>query len=141
MTERNEGQYFYIDDGELDAYLFHEGTFYRAYEFMGAHPYKKGRKKGHRFVVWAPRAKEVYLVGDFNQWHEWNLPMERIPGSGLWSIVVQDVQDFDKYKYRIIAETGEVRYKADPFAFHAGTRPETDSKVYDIKGFNWQDRK
>jgi len=141
MTDRNEVQYFYIDDGELDAYLFHEGTFYRAYEFMGAHPYKKGRKKGHRFVVWAPRAREVYLTGDFNGWHEWSLPMERIPGSGLWSIVVQDVQDYDKYKYRIIAETGEVRYKADPFAFHAGTRPETDSKVYDIKGFNWQDRK
>ncbi len=140
MTEKNNTQYFYIDDGELDAYLFHEGTYYRAYEFMGVHPYKKGKKKGHRFVVWAPRAREVYLTGDFNEWHEWSLPMERIPGSGLWSIVVMDIEEFDKYKYRIIAETGEVRYKADPFGFHSGTRPETDSKVYDIKGFNWQDK-
>ena len=98
-------------------------------------------KAGTRAVVWAPRAREVYLVGDFNQWHETDLPMKRIGESGLWSIVVEDVEQYEKYKYRIISPTGEVRYKADPYAFHADTRPFTDSKVFDIKGFNWQDKK
>ncbi len=139
MTEKMDNGYFYIDDGEIDAYLFHEGTYYRSYEFLGVHPYKKGGDNGYRFVVWAPRAKEVYLVGDFNNWNEWDLPLKKIENSGLWSIVVKGVEEYDKYKYRIIAETGEVRYKADPYAFHAGTRPVTDSKVYDIKGFNWRD--
>lgn len=132
--------YFYIDDGEEDAYLFHEGTSYRSYEFMGVHPYKKRKIQGHRFVVWAPRAKEVYLTGDFNFWDHWNLPMKRIEGSGLWQIVIPNGQEFHSYKYRIISETGEVRYKADPYAFHADTRPLNDSKIYDIKGYQWGDK-
>lgn len=140
MNDILEKNYFYIEDGELDAYLFHEGTFYKSYEFLGAHPYKKGKRKGYRFVVWAPRAKEIYLTGDFNFWDNFNLPMKRIGGSGLWNIVVEGVKEYDKYKYRIIAETGEVRHKADPFAFHSDTRPLNDSKVYDIKGYKWNDK-
>jgi 1,4-alpha-glucan branching enzyme len=135
-----ENEYFYIEEGEMDAYLFHEGTFYRAYEFMGAHPYKKGRKKGHRFTVWAPRAREVFLVGDFNQWDSVSLPMKRIGTSGLWQIIITTAEEYDKYKYRIIAEDGEVRMKADPFGFHMDTRPLTDSKIFDIKGYQWNDR-
>ncbi|MDX9916694.1 MAG: 1,4-alpha-glucan branching protein GlgB [Gudongella sp.] len=130
----------YIDDGALDAYLFHEGTFYKAYEFLGVHPYKKGRIKGHRFVVWAPAAKEVYLTGDFNQWDDFAMPMRKIKDSGLWSIVITCANEYDKYKYRIVTQDGEVRMKQDPFAFHSDTRPLTDSKVYDIKGYKWNDR-
>lgn len=136
----SDNVYFYIDDGELDAYLFHEGTYYRAYEFMGVHPYKKGRNKGHRFVVWAPRAREVFLVGDFNQWDDFSLPMKRIGDSGLWNIVVTNVEEYNKYRYRIITESGEVRMKLDPFGFHMETRPLTDTKVYDIKGYKWNDK-
>ncbi|TFZ41418.1 1,4-alpha-glucan branching protein GlgB [Soehngenia longivitae] len=133
-------KYHYPKEGELDAYLFHEGTFYKAYEFMGAHPYNKRYFHGYRFVVWAPRAREIYLTGDFNDWDETSLPMQRISNSGLWHIAVEGVEEYDKYKYRIITEQGEVRYKADPFAFHSDTRPFTDSKVFDIKGYKWNDR-
>lgn len=140
MNDNLEKNYFYIEDGELDAYLFHEGTFYKSYEFLGAHPYKKGKRKGYRFIVWAPRAKEVFLTGDFNYWDNLNLPMKRIGGSGLWNIVVESASQYQNYKYRIISETGEVRHKADPYAFHSDTRPLNDSKVYDIKGYKWNDK-
>ncbi|MFA5577608.1 MAG: 1,4-alpha-glucan branching protein GlgB [Tissierellaceae bacterium] len=128
--------YHYIENGELDAYLFHEGTYYRSYEFLGAHRVQTGV----RFVLWAPNAKELYLMGDFNNWHGTSLPLRRIKNSGLWNIVVEDVKDFDSYKYRIIGREGEERIKADPYGFHAETRPHTASKYYDIKGFKWSDK-
>lgn len=134
-------QFFYIEDGEMDAYLFHEGTFYRSHEFLGSHPIEKDGEEFIRFITWAPRAREVYLVGDFNQWHETSLPMERIGDSGLWNICVEGVDVFDCYKYRIIAQDGETRMKADPYAFHAEERPHTASKYYDIDGYKWGDEK
>lgn len=131
--------YFYWEEGEKDAYLFHKGLSYKSYEFLGAHPIKKGKKEAVRFVVWAPRAKEVYLIGDFNNWHETSLPLERIGETGLWNICLKGVKEFDSYKYRIASYNGEVRIKADPYAFHAETRPKTASKYYDLKGFKWED--
>lgn len=131
-----ENDFTYIDNGAMDAFLFHEGTFYKSYEFLGAH-YIQGQ--GYRFVVWAPRAKEVYLTGDFNNWNQISLPMKRIGESGLWNIIVKNVSEYDCYKYRIISWEGEELYKADPYAFHAEERPNTASKFYDIKGFMWED--
>lgn len=128
---------FYIEDGQLDAYLFHEGTYYKSYEFLGAHKIQGGV----RFVVWAPQAKEVYLIGDFNQWHKTNLPLKKIENSGLWNICITNVEEYDSYKYRIISKDGEERIKADPYAFHAETRPNTASKYYNLKGFKWTDDK
>ncbi len=128
--------YSYIKDGDLDAYLFHEGTFYRSYEFLGCHK----TKEGVRFVVWAPWAKEAYLIGDFNQWNSTSLALKRIGNSGLWNIVVKGVNEYDAYKYRIISMEGEERIKADPYAFHAETRPLTASKYFDLKGFSWSDK-
>lgn len=128
---------FYIEDGQLDAYLFHEGTFYKSYEFLGAHRIEGGV----RFVVWAPRAQEVYLIGDFNDWHETNLPLKKIENSGLWNICLNNVNEYDCYKYRIISEDGEVLIKSDPYAFHTETRPNTASKYYNLKGFKWTDDK
>lgn len=133
-------KYFYLKTGEEDAYLFHNGISYKSYEFLGAHPIKRGRKKAVRFVVWAPRAKEVYLIGDFNDWHDTNLPLKRIGDSGLWNICVEGVKEFDSYKYRIISYRDEVRIKSDPYAFHAETRPRTASKYYDLKNFEWGDK-
>lgn len=134
-------KYTYIETGEMDAYLFHEGTYYRSYEFLGAHPVEIDGRDYVRFVVWAPRAREVYIIGDFNDWHETNLPLRRIGESGLWNICLEGVEEFDCYKYRIIAPDGEVRIKADPYAFHAEERPKTASKYYDIKGYRWNDRR
>lgn len=108
---------------------------YKSYEFLGAHPV------GHevRFVVWAPRARQVYLIGDFNQWREDELRLEPIE-AGLWSIQIGGVEEYHSYKYLIITEQGEKLYKADPYAFHAETRPKSASKYYDIKGFQWTDQ-
>lgn len=138
MTEL---EFRYLDDGLMDAHLFHEGTFYKSYDFLGAHPVVIDKKNYTRFVVWAPYAKEIHLCGDFNEWDENSLPMKKIPESGLWNICAAGVKDFDAYKYRILSKDNEVRMKADPYAFHAEERPATASKVYDIRDFEWTDQK
>lgn len=134
-------KYTYIEEGEMDAYLFHEGTYYRSYEFLGAHQLFIDSQSYVRFILWAPRAREVYLTGDFNDWHETSLPMGRIGDSGLWNICVENVEEYDCYKYRIIGQDNEIRIKSDPYAFHAEERPKTASKFYDIKGYKWTDKR
>lgn len=136
--ERNS-KYVYSEDVDFDAHLFHEGTYYKSYEFLGAHPIVIEGVQYVRFVVWAPRAKEVYLIGDFNDWNNTSLPLERIKLSGLWNICVRDVEQYNAYKYRIITEHNEERIKADPYAFHTEERPKSASKYYDIKDFQWSD--
>lgn len=131
--------YFYTKKGQFDAHLFHEGTFYESYTFLGAHKLEEDEEYV-RFIVWAPRARQVFLTGDFNNWNETNLPMERIEESGLWNICVKGVSQFDSYKYRIITEENEVLMKADPYAFHAEERPKSASKFFDIGGFDWSDK-
>ncbi|HCX64327.1 MAG TPA: 1,4-alpha-glucan branching enzyme, partial [Eubacteriaceae bacterium] len=123
-------------EGALDAHLFHEGTFFRSYEFLGAHPFKNSV----RFVVWAPNARLVYVTGDFNGWQSDTLPMRRISDSGLWEICVKTVKEYDNYKYRICTQDGRILYKADPYAFHAEERPNTASKYYDIQNYPWKDQ-
>ncbi|WFA08496.1 1,4-alpha-glucan branching protein GlgB [Tissierella sp. Yu-01] len=113
---------------------------FRSYEFLGAHKTIENGKEKVQFTVWAPNAKEVYLTGDFNDWNEVNLPLKKLK-DGLWSIIVDDVKEFDSYKYRIIFKNNKVLYKADPYAFHAENPPKTASKYYDIKGFKWKDEK
>ncbi len=127
--------FHYIKDGEMDAYLFHQGTYYKSYEFLGAHKIEDSV----RFVVWAPNARQVFLTGNFNNWHKANLPLRRIGESGLWNICLRHIKEFDTYKYRIVTQEGEEIYKSDPYAFHAETRPYTGSKYYDLKGFQWTD--
>lgn len=139
MDSNNE--YVYAKDTDFDAHLFHEGTYYKSYEFLGAHPIEIHGVAYVRFVVWAPRAKEVYLIGDFNNWNETSLPLEKIKFSGLWNICVPAVEEYDAYKYRIITEQNEIRIKADPYAFHAEERPNSASKYYDIQDFQWADDK
>lgn len=108
---------------------------YKSYEYLGAHPV--GDEV--RFVVWAPRARDVYLIGDFNNWKEVDLRLEPIE-DGLWTIQIRGVEEFDSYKYLIISQEGEKLYKADPYAFHAETRPKSASKYFDIRGFDWTDQ-
>lgn len=131
----------YDRDISHDAYLFHEGKNYEAFNMLGAHKYKKaGIKDGISFTIWAPRAKEVYLIGDFNDWNETSIPLARFAETGIWQVVVEGVKQFDSYKYRIVSETGEVRIKADPFAFHAEERPRSASKYFDLNGYKWGDK-
>ncbi len=113
---------------------FASGTCSRAYEFMGCHKIKEG----FIFRVWAPNAAGVCLVGSFNNWDISACPMHSI-GYGVWEATVKNVNVYDEYKYYIKKQDGGFVYKSDPYAFHACTRPENSSKVYDLDGFEWTD--
>lgn len=135
-------QYFYVKGHSLDAHTFHEGKNYQSYKFLGAHLVKdKEGRAATRFVVWAPNAQFVNLVSEFNDWNEYDLPLARISGSGVWGICVYDVEEGQSYKYRIVTADNRILYKADPYAFYAEVRPNTASRVYNIEGYQWNDAK
>lgn len=136
-----EKGYFYLNEGEFDVHLFHEGTFYKSYEFFGAHPIERYGVDAVRFTVYAPNAAHVALVGAFNEWSDDGYPMQRLMGSGIYQICVPNVQIFDAYKYKIHTQSGDVLYKADPYAFHAEERPHTASKYFNLEGYIWHDQK
>lgn len=119
-------------------HLFHEGTARRAYEFMGAHLCAENGVPGCVFRVWAPHAREVFVQGDFNGWSRKH-PMTRISEQGLWEAFAEGAQPYQSYKYEIIDLLGEAALKADPYAFHAETRPGTSSKIFDLSGYPWDD--
>ena len=126
-------------DGILDAaaYFFHQGTNYRAYEYMGAHQTDCGDRV---FRVWAPNALSVSLVGDFCNWHT-GIPMDRIDVGGIWQCTVDSgVSAFgDKYKYKIMGCDGVSRYKTDPYACFAESLPNGASIICDELSYNWRD--
>ncbi|MBE7028041.1 MAG: 1,4-alpha-glucan branching protein GlgB [Ruminococcaceae bacterium] len=114
---------------------FCEGKAKKLYEVFGAHKSKNGT---WRFCVWAPRAKSVSLVGDFNDWESGRCIMENKGNSGIWECE-SDAVEFDNYKYSIETQDKRVILKTDPFAFHMETRPKTASKIYELSGFKWTD--
>jgi len=114
---------------------FLQGRSQKAYEYFGAHLLPDGRC---RFTVWAPNAKNVSLVGDFNNWQPGTEPMWRQP-SGEWTCTIPGFKPGDIYKYAIEWHSGKIVMKADPYAFHAETGPGTGSKIWDIGGFKWSD--
>ena len=128
----------YRDADQLNTYLFHEGTAISAYEYMGAHATTHDGVSGYMFRVWAPRAKAVSVVGDFNFWDIEAHPMHKIT-DGIWEVFVPGGQPYDAYKFAVTGADGKLRYKADPYAFHAETRPGTSSKLYTIDGYEWKD--
>ena len=125
---------------DLDCYLFGAGTHYDIYQKLGAHPKTYKGKEGIYFAVWAPHAREVHLVGDFNGWNPEANPMTKIPDSGIWEYFNPGMQMGELYKFAITTESGKILYKADPFAFSAEYRPGTASVTTDIQGFHWTDK-
>ena len=125
--------------GELDQYLFGQGTHYDLYKKMGSHLVTDGRKKGAYFAVWAPNAKAVSVVGDFNNWDKDKNPMVREEPLGIYTCFIQGIEEDMIYKYCIETKTGDFLYKADPFANYAEVRPGTASKVHDISHLKWSD--
>ena len=109
-----------------------------AYTFLGAHPDQVNGQDGYRFRVWAPNAVSVSLMGNFNDWDPENCQMQHIEG-GIWEVFQPGMQRYDIYKYVIHTKDGRLLAKADPYAFHAETRPNTASKIYDISGYAWGD--
>ena len=136
-----EGRSFMSNITEYDMYLFGNGTHYEIFRKMGAHPFADKRKKGIVFDVWAPHAKEVYLIGEFNGWNEKSHPMERLEPAGIYELAVKEAKIGQMYKYLIITEDGRKLYKADPFANYAELRPGTASRIADINGFTWKDQR
>lgn len=126
---------------ELPIYLFHQGTAAKAYELMGAHPAAQNGKAGYLFRVWAPNAKNVAVMGDFNQWDEAGFPMERLTPQGIWQIFIPNIKEYSAYKYIIEDTHGNLITKADPYGFHMETRPGTASKTFNMDKYVWKDLK
>ena len=118
--------------------VFHTGDSVRAYDFLGAHLVYRNDKNGVVFRVWAPTARSVSVAGDFNNWNNEANYMYNI-GYGVWEVFVEGVKEFCTYKYCIESEYGDRLMKADPYAFHAQTRPGQASVVYDIESYSWND--
>jgi 1,4-alpha-glucan branching enzyme len=116
--------------GELDVYLAGEGRHEQLYERLGAHVRELEGVVGTSFAVWAPNARSVSVVGDFNSWDGRLLPMRSLGASGIWELFVPGVVEGARYKFEIRAQDGELRLKADPLAFHQEPPPRTDSIVH-----------
>ena len=125
---------------DYDRYLFHEGSLFESYKILGAHLVDQNGLTGVQFAVWAPRALEVSVVGDFNQWDRTRHTMARIPESGLWVLVVPGLNEGDIYKYDILTPQHEWQLKADPYAFFSEIRPQTASVVWKLDKYDWQDK-
>ncbi len=123
-------------------YYFNQGELVDAYEHFGAHLIKDdhGTIIGTRFTVYAPHAKAVHVVGEFNDFQGWMHQMSKIDAAGVWRIEMPYNYEWNAYKYEIETHDGRIVYKSDPYAFYSGLRPETTSKVYDLQGYHWQDQ-
>ena len=126
---------------EVPLYLFHQGKNAEAYKLFGSHFVEKDGVRGVVFRVWAPKAADVSVVGDFNHWNREESYMKKISDGGIWELFIPGLKKFDNYKYSIKTERGQIKLKADPYGYHMETRPNTASKVYDISGYNWKDSK
>ena len=126
---------------EVPLYLFHQGKNAEAYKLFGSHFAEKDGVSGVVFRVWAPKAADVSVVGDFNHWNREESYMKKISDGGIWELFIPGLKKFDNYKYSIKTERGQIKLKADPYGYHMETRPNTASKVYDISGYNWKDSK
>ena len=111
--------------GELDLHLVGEGRHEELYERLGAHVREIGGVTGTAFAVWAPNARSVSVVGDFNSWDGRLHPMRSLGSSGIWELFVPGVQDGAKYKFEVRTQDGRLRLKADPVAFAAEVPPRT----------------
>jgi 1,4-alpha-glucan branching enzyme len=125
--------------GEVDGHLLSRGVHYKLYEVLGAHPVVHQGVKGVKFAVWAPNAKAVSLVGDFNFWNGRVNPMRSMGHSGVWELFVPGLKEGEKYKFEIKTQEEPVRLKADPFANGCEMRPSTASIVRDLEQHVWQD--
>ncbi len=126
---------------EFPMHIFHEGTNFNASDFFGSHGGEVNGKKGAFFRLWAPHAKSVSLVGDFNEWDRNKTPMYRLQDDSVWEVFVENVEQYFTYKYSIETAHKSIVMKSDPYGFHMETRPDTATKFFDISGFEWTDDK
>ena len=137
MTEEKTVQPYEI--GELDQYLFGNGTHYELYKKMGAHLVTVDGVKGVYFAVWAPHAKSVSVIGEFNEWDLNADMMQRHDPMGIYTKFVPGAKEGQLYKFCIETQNGAKIDKADPFANYAELRPGNASRITDISNLNWSD--
>lgn len=127
---------------DFDLHLLGEGAHYRSYEKLGAHLTQLKGTPGVRFAVWAPNANSVSVIGDFNGWNRNSHPMKCCGDSGIWELFVPKIGAGEVYKYFIRSNNhGQELEKADPYGFASEVRPRTASKVCELDGYNWKDKK
>ncbi len=124
--------------GDLDLHLVGEGRHEQIYRRLGAHPIEVQGVAGTAFAVWAPNARSASVVGDFNSWDGRLHPMRSLGATGIWELFVPDLGPGTKYKFELRAQSGELRVKADPYAFEAEVPPQTASIVSQSE-FDWSD--
>ena len=129
----------HTDPSDLPIYLFKQGNNCEAYRYFGAHIETRAGESGVVFRVWAPHAAAISVVGDFNSWKPGSHPMHKVDQDSVWELFIPGMKEYDVYKYCVTTRAGDLVYKADPYAFHAETRPSNGSKVYDLSGFAWHD--
>ena len=137
---RYDPYYFEVHFEELDQHLFGEGTHLRLFDKLGAHLKEIEGIQGTRFTVWAPNAKRVSVVGEFNHWNGLQHPMQAIGSSGIWELFLPGIGEGMLYKFEIKGQNGEVFLKSDPFAFASEIRPSTASRVANLEDYVWQDK-
>ena len=125
--------------GELDLHLFSEGNHHRIYDKLGAHLREVNGVRGCSFSVWAPNARRVSVVGDFNGWDGRVHPMRKWQGLGVWEIFLPGVQEGTHYKFEVLGAHGGVQLKSDPFAFYNQHGIKTSSMVWDLGRYGWSD--
>ena len=125
----------------LDLYLFAEGKHYQIFDKLGAHPMEIAGVKGTYFAVWAPHARAVSVVGDFNMWDARLHPMRTLEVSGVYEVFIPGVEPWAVYKYQILTRTNEILMKSDPYANCAELRPNNASVVAELSEFQWTDKK
>ncbi len=118
---------------------FNAGINYEVYKYLGAHPANIDGVKGYTFAVWAPMAKRVSVVGDFNLWDGRRHMMNRVEDTGVFTLFIPGLNGGELYKYEIKKFDGQNILKADPYAYASQKRPENASVLYDIEGFRWSD--
>lgn len=124
--------------GQMEHYLFHRGEYRQAYEYFGAHP----NRSSTIFRIWAPTAKSVAVVGDFNNWNAREEDYcQKITNEGIWEVEIKKVKKGTIYKFQIETSWGQKILKADPYAFYSELRPQTASVVNGISKFRWGDKK
>ena len=126
---------------DYDVYLFAEGKNYDIYEKLGAHPMTIDGVKGTYFAVWAPNARRVSVVGDFNMWDGALNPMQIHSASGIYELFIPEVLPGAVYKFQILTRNGDILYKADPYGNQTQVRPDNANIVVDLRNFKWSDSK
>jgi 1,4-alpha-glucan branching enzyme len=137
--ERDDQYRFPPTIGEVDLHLFNEGTHRRLWEKLGAHATAVNGVAGVAFSVWAPSAQRVSVVGDFSQWDGRIYPMRVLGSSGVWELFIPGIEAGALYKYEILTRDGDIRLKADPFAFKLEQHPGTASIVEPQSAYEWKD--